>query len=396
MTTPPDLATLIPPAAERAIELRHRIHRRPELGYEEHETAALVAEELSSLGIDHQTGLAGGTGVLAHLPATASSPGSPVALRADMDALPITERSGKPYASETPGVMHACGHDGHTAMLLGAARVLAQLDRPRPVTLLFQPAEEGGGGGKRMVEDGALNGTVLGPPVEEIFGLHGWPDAPLGAIGSIPGPMLASTDQFVITVIGKQAHGAMPHQGRDPILAAAHIVTALQSIASRNVDPLDSCVVTVGAVHGGSAPNVIPEAVELIGTLRTLDAAVRETARERIKDIAERTALAFDCGAKVDLIEGYPVTSNDAGLVDRVHAIAGEALGADKVVPMTRPVMGGEDFSFYGAHAKACFFTLGLCPEGGDYPKVHTPEFDFNDDAAPTGIEMLVRCALST
>ena len=388
------LSALIPPAADRAVELRHRIHRKPELGYEERETAALVAEELASLGVDHRTGLAGGTGVLAHLPATAGSPGSPVALRADMDALPITERTGKPYASETPGVMHACGHDGHTAMLLGAARVLAQLDRPRPVTLLFQPAEEGGGGGKRMLDDGALSGALLGPPVEEIFGLHGWPDAPLGAVGSIPGPMLASTDQFVITVIGKQAHGAMPHRGRDPILAAAHVVTALQSIASRHVDPLDACVVTVGAIHGGSAPNVIPEGVELVGTLRALTDHVRETARERIKNIAERTALAFDCGARVDLIEGYPVTVNDAALVERVHAIAGEALGQDKVVPMPRPVMGAEDFSFYGAEAKACFFTLGLRPEGETYPLLHTPEFDFNDEAAPAGIEMLVRCAI--
>jgi amidohydrolase len=387
-----DLKPLIKSASTRAAELRHAIHRRPELGYEERETSALVQQELTDLGISFEAGLAGGTGVLAHLPGADSAPS--VALRADMDALPITERTGKPYASETTGVMHACGHDGHTAMLLGAARVLKELDLPRPVTLLFQPAEEGGGGGKRMVDEGALAGLVIGPKIEEIFGLHGWPDAPLGAVGTIPGPMLASTDQFVIRVIGRQAHGAMPHQGRDPILAASHIVTALQAISARNVDPLDACVVTVGAIHGGSAPNVIPEAVELVGTIRALTDDTRQMARQRVKETAERVALALDCGADVDLIEGYPVTVNDADLVNRVHSIAARAMGDDNVVPMQRPVMGAEDFSFYGAEARACFFTLGLCPEGETYPLLHTPEFDFNDDAIPAGVEMLVRCAI--
>jgi len=389
-----DLSSLIGPASTRAAALRHAIHRRPELGYEERETSALVQSELKELGIGFEAGLAGGTGVVAHLPGGGAGP--PVALRADMDALPITERTGRPWASETPGVMHACGHDGHTAMLLGAARALSQIDRPRPVTLVFQPAEEGGGGGKRMVEEGSLAGLVIGPKVEEVFGLHGWPSAPLGAVGTIPGPMLASTDQFVIRVIGRQAHGAMPHHGRDPILAASHVVTALQAISARNVDPLDSCVVTVGAIHGGSAPNVIPEVVELVGTIRALTDEVREMARRRVKETAERVALALDCGADVDLLEGYPVTVNAPELVERVHGIAGRALGAEKVVPMARPVMGAEDFSFYGAEARACFFTLGLCPEGETYPLLHTPEFDFNDEAIPAGIEMLVRCAIES
>ncbi len=387
-----DLEPLVRSASTRAAELRRAIHRRPELGYEERETSALVQSELRDLGIDFEAGLAGGTGVAAHLPGGDAA--APVALRADMDALPITERTGKPWASETPGVMHACGHDGHTAMLLGAARVLNQLDLPRPVTLLFQPAEEGGGGGKRMVDEGALAGLVIGPKIDEVFGLHGWPGAPLGAVGTIPGPMLASTDQFVIRIIGRQAHGAMPHQGRDPILAASHVVTALQAITSRNVDPLDACVVTVGAIHGGSAPNVIPEAVELVGTIRALTDETRAMARQRVKETAERVALALDCGADVDLIDGYPVTVNDAELADRVHAIAARSLGDERVVPMQRPVMGAEDFSFYGAEARACFFTLGLCPEGETHPLLHTPEFDFNDDAIPTGVEMLVRCAI--
>jgi amidohydrolase len=208
--------------------------------------------------------------------------------------------------------------------------------------------------------------------------------------------MLASTDQFVIRVVGRQAHGAMPHQGRDPILAASHVVTTLQAISSRNVDPLDSCVVTVGAIHGGSAPNVIPEVVELVGTIRALTDEVRQMARQRVKETAERVALALDCGADVDLIEGYPVTVNTPELVERVHGIAGRSLGAEKVVPMQRPVMGAEDFSFYGAEARACFFTLGLCPEGETYPLLHTPEFDFNDEAIPAGVEMLVRCAIES
>ena len=389
-----DLEPLVRSASTRAAELRRAIHRRPELGYEERETSALVQSELRDLGIGFEAGLAGGTGVAAHLPGGDAA--APVALRADMDALPITERTGKPWASETPGVMHACGHDGHTAMLLGAASVLNQLDLPRPVTLLFQPAEEGGGGGKRMVQEGALAGLVIGPKIDEVFGLHGWPRAPLGAVGTIPGPMLASTDQFVIRIIGRQAHGAMPHQGRDPILAAAHVVTALQAITSRNVDPLDACVVTVGAIHGGSAPNVIPEAVELVGTIRALTDEVRQMARQRVKETAERVALALDCGADVDLIEGYPVTVNNADLADRVHSIAARSLGDERVVPMQRPVMGAEDFSFYGAEARACFFTLGLCPEGETHPLLHTPEFDFNDDAIPTGVEMLVRCAIES
>ena len=388
-----DLSELITGATARAIELRRTIHRTPELRYEERETAKLVRAELSELGIEHVGDLAGGTGVLGHLP---GGPGTPVALRADMDALPIEERTGKAYASQTPGVMHACGHDGHTAMLLGAARVLKQMDLPRPVTLVFQPAEEGGAGGKRMVEDGALDGSLLGPKVEEIFGLHGWPDAPLGCVGSIPGPMLASTDELRVEIRGAQAHGAMPHQGVDPILASSHVVTALQSIASRNVDPLDSVVVTIGMFHGGTAINVIPERVELAGTIRTLTAENRAMAKRRVKEIVEGVACAMGCVAEVNIIEGYPVTHNDAGLVDRTHRIAARALGEDRVVPLERPVMGGEDFSFYGACARACFFTLGLCPAGETYPLLHTPEFDFNDDATSTGIEMLVRCALES
>jgi len=393
VNTTTDLSALLGPATERAIELRHTIHQSPELRYQERETAKLVRDELSVIGVEHVGDLAGGTGVLGHIP---GGDGAPVALRADMDALPITERTGKPYASQTPGVMHACGHDGHTAMLLGAARVLKQLDLPRPVTLVFQPAEEGGAGGKRMVEDGALDGSLLGPKVEEIFGLHGWPDAPLGCVGSIPGPMLASTDELRITITGSQAHGAMPHQGVDPILAAAHVVTALQSIVSRNTDPLDSVVVTVGTFHGGTAINVIPEAVELTGTVRTLTAENRAMAARRVTETAQGVAQAMGCQATVEIIEGYPVTVNDTGLVERVHRIAAGALGAERVVPLDRPVMGGEDFSFYGACARACFFTLGLCPAGETYPLLHTPEFDFNDDAAATGIEMLVRCAVES
>ena len=385
-----DLPAAAQRAAERAAEIRQDIHRHPEIAYTETRTAGVICDELTALGIEHRTGLAGGTGVLAHLP---GGDGPPVALRADMDALPITERTGKPYASTNEGVMHACGHDGHTAILLGTAAVLNTMTLPRPVTLVFQPAEEGGAGGKRMVEDGALDGSVLGPKVEEIFGLHCWPEERLGCVGTIPGPMLAATDELNITITGAQAHAAAPHTGVDPIVAAAHVVTALQAIVSRNTDPLDACVVTVGMFSAGSAPNVIPESATLRGTIRTLTPEQRVLARTRVTETAQRVAQGLGCTAEVNLVEGYPVTHNNADLAARVHTIAERALGAPQVTPVARPIMGGEDFSFYGDHARACFFFLGLCPEGETYPLVHTPEFDFNDDALATGIEMMVRCA---
>ena len=290
------------------IALRHDLHRHPELSFEETRTSQRVCDELDALGIAYKKGFAKGTGVVAHLPATETSTKADkerlaVGLRADMDALPIYENTDRAYASQTPGVMHACGHDGHTTILLGAARILSQLEnRPNPVTLIFQPAEEDGGGGERMCEEGALlgdQGGGIGSRVGRIFGLHGWPQVPLGQVATKPGPLLAATDDFVLRICAKGGHAAFPHLTSDPILAAAHVVTALQSIASRNVDPVDALVITVGQIAGGSANNIIPTAVELIGTVRTLTAHTRKLARERFFAIVESTTQAFGCQVQI-------------------------------------------------------------------------------------------------
>ena len=406
-TATSDLRELIGSNADHAVAIRHTLHRHPELSFKEHETCALIRDELDRLGIAHVSGYARGTGVVAHLPAAgpatepATEPaerGGSIALRADIDALPIQESSGVEHASRVPGVMHACGHDGHTAILLGAARVLASLERrPSPVTLLFQPAEEGGGGGELMAREGALAGVGaggLGPPVRTIFGLHGWPEMDLGTVGTRPGPLLASTDDFEITFRGKQGHAAWPHESRDPIVCAAHAITALQTIASRSADPADAVVCTVGAIHGGTADNVIPETVSMIGTLRALDDTNRAMLERRLHEIAEGAARTMGCEAEIDFKPGYPVTRNDADAAARFFDIAGAAFGADRVERVPRAFMGGEDFSYYGAHAPACFFLLGLRPLGSAMPGLHNAGFDFTDEAVEIGIEAMVRLAL--
>lgn len=398
------LRGLIREELARVIHLRHDLHAHPELAYQERRTAALIADELRELGIAHKSGLAGGTGTIAYLPPTeAPAPGSPersaIALRADMDALPIAELTGLPYASTRAGLMHACGHDGHTANLLGVARVLSRLPhRPRGVLLVFQPAEEGGAGGKRLCDEGALLGEGkggLGAPVGEIFGLHGWPQLNLGVVGSREGPLLAGTDNFTVRVIGTPAHAACPHLSADPVLAAAHIITALQSIASRNVAPQDSIVVTIGQINAGTASNVIPRDLTFIGTMRCVNRATRDLGRERLYRIVEQTAAAMGCRAEIEWEDGYPVTHNDAGMTDRFFRVAVRALGDSRVHIVPHPTMGGEDFSYYGQHIPACFFFLGVKPhDRDDYPSLHQPEYDFNDDALPTGMEVMCRLAL--
>ena len=399
--TATDVRTIVAAQINDLKTIRRDLHAHPELMFQEKRTVGVVARELDALQVAYTSGLAGGTGLIAHIPATNSASDRPaVALRADMDALPIAEQTSMPYASTSAGVMHACGHDGHTTILIGAARTLSRLsDRPNPVTLVFQPAEEGGGGGKKLCDEGVLlgeRGGGIGPPVSRIFGLHGWPDLPLGVVATRPGPLLASTDDFEIIVRGRQAHAAYPHFGRDPILAAAHVVTAVQSIASRSIDPLDAVVVTVAEFHAGSANNIIPESVRLAGTIRTLGAQTRAEARERFIEIVERTASAMGCAAQIDYKEGYPVTNNDPSLVEHFFSVARQALGEDRVRLVEHPSMGGEDFSYYGQHVPACFFLLGLCPEGRDaYPNLHQPDFDFNDDAIALGVEMMCRLALA-
>ena len=399
-----DLKTLIADEHADLTAIRRDLHAHPQLMFEERHAASVVVSELERLGIEHKTGLARGTGVLAHLPATTDRPGATsIGLRADMDALPIEERTGTTYTSTNPGVMHACGHDGHTTILLGAARILSRMsERPNPITFVFQPAEEGGAGGAKMCEDGCLEGASgrgFGPPVSKMFGLHGWPQYPIGVVASRPGPLLAATDEVTITVRGVQCHGAYPHHGADPIVAASAIITALQTIASRNVGPLDSIVVSIGAIHAGTtANNVIPETAHLIGTVRTLRDDTRILAKKRVFEIVEHAAKAMGCTAEIDWEEGYPVTRNDPDLTDHVLATARQAFGDERIAMVQDPTMGGEDFSFYGQHVPACFYLIGLCPEGADpatVPQLHQPTFDFNDDAIPVGVEMMCRLALS-
>jgi amidohydrolase len=311
-----------------------------------------------------------------------------------MDALPILEDTGVEYASECPGIMHACGHDGHTSILLGAARVLSQSERRNSVLFVFQPAEEGGAGGEAMCVDGVLDGKVIGPPADRIFGLHGYPQGELSNVYTRNGALLAAASQFEIEVRGKGAHAAYPHLGIDPIVVASHIVTALQTVASRSVDPLDSIVVTVGKLDGGVAHNVIPEAAVLSGTLRSLNDATNQIGIDKIGSISRGVAEGFGAMASVKWVGAYPVTYNDPATTDRVRQAVVQVLGPERLHEEPNPSMGGEDFSFYGRRVPASFFFLGLRPTGVErMPLLHSPQFNFNDDALSSGIEMMVALA---
>ncbi|XHC25842.1 MAG: M20 family metallopeptidase [Phycisphaerales bacterium] len=404
------IADLLPDA----VEFRRDLHRHPELMFEESRTSQRVAESLRELGLAVVEGLAPespgglGTGVVAFLPATTDEPDKAptIGLRADMDALPILEDTGLPYSSTNSGVMHACGHDGHTAILLTAARVLAQTeDRPNNIVFCFQPAEEGGAGGEKMCADGAIDGSALqkalgvGTKVDMMYGLHGWSDLELGKVSTRTGPLLAATDEFEVTVRGRGGHAALPEKTVDPVVVAAHIVTALQTIASRRTEPNDAVVVTVGAIHAGDAHNVIPDTAEMRGTIRTLLPETRTMAEEEFRRIVLNTAAAFGAEAEIHWHAGYPVTFNDEGATEHFRAVARTVLG-DKaethLVEKDKPTMGGEDFSYYGHHCPASFFLLGLKPDHMDvYPNVHTPKFDFNDDAIGLGVELFCALALA-
>ena len=404
-TIPSQLLDLIQAEVEAVTRIRHDLHAHPEVLFTEERTSQVVQKELTALGITFRTDMGGrepgtGYGVMAHIPATVDDPGACIGLRADMDALPIEEMSDLPYKSTTTGKMHACGHDGHTSILIGVARVLSQLEhRPNPVTLVFQPAEEGGGGGDKMCRDGVLDGDPangFGPPIARMYGLHGWPSLPLGTVATKPGPLLAATDTFDITIKGVQGHAAYPHLCVDPVVAASQIVGMAQSIASRTTRPTDSVVVTFGAIHAGSAYNVIPEECTLKGTIRTLDMDTRATTKERFFAIVEQGAKAMGCEANIRWHDGYPVTLNDADEAQRVAQITEESELADTFRLVEEPSMGGEDFSYYALKIPACFYLIGLSEPGRDpYPGLHTPSFDFNDKVIPLGMEMMCRLALS-
>lgn len=379
------------------IELRHDLHAHPELGYAEHRTSQIVQEQLANFGVDFKAGLARGTGVLGFLPASANSESArTIALRADMDALPILERTQLPYASRNAGVMHACGHDGHTAILIGAARTLRQAEnRPNNVLFVFQPAEEGGAGGDAMCKDGALNGTHFAK-ADVMYGLHGMPDAPVGTVRTRVGALMASASEIHIEIRGKGAHAAFPHKGIDPVVIASHVIVALQSIASRAVDPLESFVLTIAKIDAGFAHNVIPETASLKGTMRTLSDAMTEWGKERVNQVVHSVCEAFGASASIEWVGWYPVTVNHPEATERFRTIARQTIGEAAVNEQLVPVMGAEDFSFYGHHVPACFFFLGILPAAMEtYPNLHAAEFDFNDDAIPFGVSLMTELALA-
>lgn len=377
------LAELIRSVQPEVVNLRHRIHEEPELCYEERATARKVVDFLDDVpGVDIRMGVAG-TGVVAVL--GRGKPGRCVALRADMDALPIEEKTGCAYASKKPGLMHACGHDGHTAILAGTVKVLSAMqDQLKgPVKFIFQPAEEGGGGGRRMVDDGALKD----PEVHAIYALHGWPDVEIGNVGYGYGGIMASTDSFTIRVKGHGGHAAIPQKVVDPVVIAAHLIVALQTVVSRNTDPVEGSVLSICKLEGGSAFNVIPNEVSMLGTLRTLNEAVRQRCLSRMHAIVQHVAEAF--GGSAELIyreECYPVCHNTDAEVDFFKDVMARWVGPEQMVKMP-PSMGGEDFAFYTHHVPAMFWMLGVKARGSDkWPQLHQPDYDFNDDAIPFGI----------
>ena len=358
---------------------RRDFHQHPELNFQEVRTAGIVADKLREFGCDEViTGIAT-TGVVGVI--RGRGEGGAIGLRADMDALPIHEETGLPHASLTPGIMHACGHDGHTTMLLGAARYLAETRNfSGTAYMIFQPAEEMGGGGEVMVREGLFERF----PMDRVFGLHNWPGAPEGTFLWRVGPVMAAVADIRITVTGKGAHGAMPQQGNDPIVVAAQIVTAFQSIVARNVDPVESGVITIGSIEGGMAFNVIPEVVNLRGTARWYLPEVGDILENKVRALATGIAAAYGASAEVRFDRMYPATINEeastALAADAARAVAGEA----KVERLPKPTMGGEDFSFMLNRKDGAYLMLGAGRTPED-PQVHHPRYDFNDSILPLG-----------
>lgn len=391
MTPPPTLALLedAKSIADWIVELRRQLHRRPELMYEEIETSRLVRATLDGLGIPYRHSVAK-TGVVATI---GRGPGPCVALRADMDALPIHEETDVPFRSEIDGKMHACGHDCHTAMLLGAARLLKTRESELPgiVKLIFQPAEEGGAGADRMCDEGALHS----PDVAQIFGLHVWPGATTGVVMSNAGVFLAATGAFEITVKGKGGHGAMPHLTIDPVSCAAKIVVELQTIVSRETNPFAPTVVTVGSIHGGEAMNVIPEEVRMSGTFRSLSKEDLLRVKRRIEEIATAIAAANRCDVAVSYpIKEFPPTINDEAAWKIARRAAEHLVGAENVRRMD-PVLGGEDFAFYQQRISGCFAFIGVShADWHTRHNVHHPKFKVDESALPIGAALHVAMAL--
>ena len=365
-------------------ELRRDFHAHPEVLYEVHRTAGIVAEKLKAWGCDEVVPGIGRTGVVGVIRGRSNNSGKVIGLRADMDALPIEENTGLPYASTIPGRMHACGHDGHTTMLLGAARYLAETRNfDGTVVLIFQPAEEGGAGAKAMIDDGLMDRWGI----QEVYGLHNQPGLPVGSFALRPGPLMAASDRIYITIHGKGGHAAKPHCCIDPLLAGAHVVTALQSIVSRNVDPLESGVVSICMFHAGDTQNVIPATAKLTGTARSLQPHIRDLLEKRIVEVTKATAAMFGAEADVVYKRDYPVTRNHEREAQFAASVAAAVAGPDNVNTAAPPVMGGEDFSFMLEARPGAFIFMG----NGDSAGLHHPAYNFNDDAIPYGVSYWVR-----
>jgi len=366
---------------------RRDIHEHPELLYDCHRTAGVVAEKLRAFGVDEVVEGIGRTGVVGVIRGRATGSGRVIGMRADMDALPIEEASGLPHASKTAGKMHACGHDGHTAMLLGAAKYLVEnRNFDGTAVVIFQPAEEGGAGGDAMVKDGMMERFGI----QQVYGMHNFPGIPVGAFALRPGPTMASTDEYVIDIEGRGGHAAMPHECIDTTLVAAHLMIALQSIVARNVDPVESAVVSVTSLHtGGDSFNVIPQTVKLKGTIRTLSPAVRELVETRFRAVVDGVAATFGARIALDFERGYPVTVNHDAETAFAADVAEEVAGIGKVERDLAPLLGAEDFSYMLEARPGAFIFLG----NGDTANVHHPQYDFNDAAIPYGVSYWARLA---
>ncbi|HXD47059.1 MAG TPA: M20 aminoacylase family protein [Pseudolabrys sp.] len=363
---------------------RRDLHANPEILYEVHRTAATVADKLKAFGCDEVVTGLGRTGVVGVIRGRKGKSERTIGLRADMDALPITEATGLPYKSTAPGKMHACGHDGHTAMLLGAARYLAETRNFNgTAVVIFQPAEEGGAGGKAMCDDGLM--TRFG--IDEVYGMHNSPNMPIGSFGLRPGPIMAAADYITVVIEGHGGHAARPHLTIDPVVIGCHTIIAMQSVVSRNTDPLKSAVVSVTMFEAGTADNVIPQRVQLDGTVRTLDEDVRVMVEQRLGAIVEHTAAAFGAKAKFTYRRNYPVLVNHEKQTAFAADVASEVAGEKQVNRELVPMMGAEDFSFMLNERPGAFIWVGNGPSAG----LHHPEYNFNDEAIPFGTSYWVR-----
>lgn len=372
--------------ADKIVALRRDIHREPELGFGTEKTAQKVLDALDGLPLEIQTGVAE-NGIVATLKGGGEGP--TVGLRADMDALPIHEETGLDFASETDNKMHACGHDGHTSMLVGAAHALSGMRESLngTVKFIFQPAEEGGGGGGVMVEEGVAD------DIDSIFALHLWPGLPFGTAATKAGPIMAAADAFEMEVRGQGGHGAMPHLGADTIAISAQVITALQTIVAREVDPVEPAVLTVGQIEAGSAFNIIPETAHLKGTVRTLNADLRERIPQRMEELARGVAQGMRGDVDLDYTFSYPVTVNDADSARLALGVIGDLFGEDNALDLPNPSMGGEDFAFFLEKLPGAFVWLGV---GEEVSGLHTPTFAFDEEILPRGAALLTALALES